>query len=440
MGAVYEVVHEATRRRRALKVMLPDLVHDKELRARFELEARVTADVESDHIVETFDAGVDDETGAPFLVMELLRGEDLRAMLERGRLAPSDVVALLLQAARALERTHAAGVVHRDLKPDNLFVTRRDDGSPHVKILDFGIAKLIAQSTASMLTTRGIGAPHYMAPEQIRGDGDIDQRADVYSIGQIAFALLVGEPYWQTEARASGSVYPLLLKIAQGAKEPATVRAQRLGAPLPDAFDAWFGWVTAVEAKERADDVQVAVRRLAALFGVPVADAGAADVLPLPTLAGPPMPQVTSLSAALPAERTGRTSRGPALGLGAIAIGVVGVALWARVSGGPGTLPSTASAAASQPISGPALSPPSVEPPPIGAPIPVSPAPSASALAEPSSSARPSSSATPSSSVPVSAHPRPRPLVAMPQSSTYTPPSSAPGSAAPPVRDPSDTR
>src|SRR5262245_49166706 len=150
MGAVYEVIHTQTRRRCALKVMLPGLVVDPEMRARFQLEATVAADVHSEHIVETYDAGIDEATGTPFIVMELLRGEELAAtVLRRGALPAAEAIELLNHAALALDRTHAAGIVHRDLKPENLFVTARDDGSPRLKVLDFGIAKVVAKNTAA---------------------------------------------------------------------------------------------------------------------------------------------------------------------------------------------------------------------------------------------------------------------------------------------------
>jgi serine/threonine-protein kinase len=272
MGAIYEVVDRRTRRRRALKVMLPSLSADPDLRARFELEAQVTANVETEYIVETFDAGIDDDTGAPFIVMELLRGEDLQTTLrERGRVPPNEVIALLDQAASALDRAHEAGVVHRDLKPSNLFVTRRDDGTPRLKILDFGIAKLIAQSTQSRRTTRSLGTPVYMSPEQIRGEGTIDERADVYSIGQIAYALLVGEAYWETEARSVDNVYPLLMKVTQGATEKPTARALAQGVTLPSTFDAWFARATAADASDRAARVGDIVGSLAIVLGVSAA-------------------------------------------------------------------------------------------------------------------------------------------------------------------------
>src|SRR5690606_27868210 len=204
MGAVYEAVHGETHGKVALKVMLPRLVHRPDARQRFLQEARVTAKVVSNHIVQVFDAGVDDATGMPFIVMELLVGQDLDAMLARaGRLPPHVVITLLRQAALALDKTHAAGVVHRDLKPHNLFVSQRDDGSPAVKILDSGIAELIDTSGAGD-RTRSAGTPLYLPPEQMRGEGDIDAAADVYALAHIAYTALVGRPYWETEATELG--------------------------------------------------------------------------------------------------------------------------------------------------------------------------------------------------------------------------------------------
>src|SRR5262245_37221126 len=123
MGAVFEVVHVETQRRRALKVMLPELLHNQQLRERFQHEARVTANVDSEHIVDVFDAGIDDATGMPFLVMELLQGRDLgRILEEQGPIEPELAITYLRQVASALDKTHAAGIVHRDLKPENLFL------------------------------------------------------------------------------------------------------------------------------------------------------------------------------------------------------------------------------------------------------------------------------------------------------------------------------
>jgi serine/threonine-protein kinase len=268
MGAVYEVLHAPTQRRRALKTVLSEWVTDPEMRARFHLEATVTADVESEHIVQVLDAGVDEPTGLPFLVMELLKGESLAELVaRRGALPAREVVALLRQASRGLERAHAAGIVHRDLKPENLFVTQRDDGSERLVLLDFGIAKLVAQGSQAA-TTRSLGTPLYMSPEHVRGDGDIGPAADVYSLGQLAFTLLAGEAYYQAESREQSSVYGLLLKIMAGPAEPASERAKRLGASLPPAFDAWFQQATALEAWQRFPGCSELVAALAQALGV----------------------------------------------------------------------------------------------------------------------------------------------------------------------------
>jgi eukaryotic-like serine/threonine-protein kinase len=287
MGAVYEVLDQETRRRRAVKTMLPSFVSDPDLRARFRLEATVAADVVSEHIVEVFDAGVDSTTGLPFLVMELLRGESLGAILaHRTRLPAPEVVRLLHQASLALARTHAAGIVHRDLKPENLFVTTRDDGTPRLKVLDFGIAKVVAES-GSANTTRNLGTPLYMSPEQFRGDGDIGPRADIYSLGQIAFTLLAGAPYWEPESRRSGGIYAMLLKVMEGPREPASERARKLGATLPTAFDSWFRRATALDEFERFESVSEFVEKLAEALGEslprPAPATGADDFAPART-------------------------------------------------------------------------------------------------------------------------------------------------------------
>jgi eukaryotic-like serine/threonine-protein kinase len=270
MGAVYEVLDAGTRRRRALKTMLSGFVSDPDMRARFHLEATVAADIESEHIVEVFDAGVDEATGLPFLVMELLKGQTLAEALERrGRLAANDVVTLLHQASMALDKTHAAGIVHRDLKPENLFITRRDDGSVRLKVLDFGIAKVVAQSSHAK-TTRSFGTPLYMSPEQIRGDGDIGHRSDLYSMGQIAFSLLAGRPYWAPESERTTGVYGLLVKIMDGAPEPGCTRAEQFGARLPKRFDGWFRRATALDPGDRFESASELVEELAKALEVPV--------------------------------------------------------------------------------------------------------------------------------------------------------------------------
>jgi serine/threonine-protein kinase len=250
MGAVYEVLHRDTQRRRAMKVLLPHVLADDDMRERFKREGIVTAGIESEHLVEVFDIGIDESTSAPFLIMELLRGEDLGARLSRReRTQPAEVLTIVEQIARALDRTHAAQVVHRDLKPENLFVTRRDDGSLRIKILDFGIAKFMDGVSRDTLS---VGSPLYMAPEQTTGEAlKITPATDLYALAQIVFTLLVGTPYFLPDDPESTNVVQLLLRVFQGVQTPATQRAAELGVELPGSFDAWFAKATALEPETR---------------------------------------------------------------------------------------------------------------------------------------------------------------------------------------------
>ena len=269
MGAVFEVLDERTDSRRALKVMHPDTVDDDDLRGRFAQEARVTGAVESDHVVRVSDGGVDEPSGTPFLVMDLLRGSDLGALLRNaGRIAPDSAVRYLGQAALGLDRAHAAGIVHRDLKPENLFLTQRDDGSPCVKVLDFGIAKIVARRTPARYT-RTMGTPTYMAPEQIRGEGTIGPAADVYALGLIAYALLVGHDYWREDASRAGSMFAFFSRVVQGLPEAPGARAARThGVILGEAFDAWLLQATALRPDDRFAGAGSAVAALADALGV----------------------------------------------------------------------------------------------------------------------------------------------------------------------------
>ncbi len=267
MGAVYEVVHIETERRRALKVMLPTMVQSQDMQSRFRLEARVTANVESEFIVDVSDAGVDAETQMPFLVMEYLRGEELSKRLKRvGRFEPHEVVTYLHQTAMALDKTHQASIVHRDLKPGNLFLTERDDGSPRIKVLDFGIAKLVAENTTQGGMTQSLGTPLYMAPEQFKSGQRVSPASDIYSLAMVAYHLLVGKAYWAQDA--SDNVYMLIASAVQGPQESARARAYRLGVHLPPAFDSWFFKAAAVTPSDRYPTAGEAVFALAEALGV----------------------------------------------------------------------------------------------------------------------------------------------------------------------------
>jgi serine/threonine-protein kinase len=270
MGAVYEVMHLETERRLALKVMLPHIVQSEEMRDRFRREARVAAHIESEHIVDVLDAGIDDATGMPFLVMELLRGEEISKALHRlGRFGPIDTVTILHQASLALDKTHRSYIVHRDLKPENLFLTEREDGQLRVKVLDFGIAKLLAEGSTQDPGTRSLGTPLYMAPEQFRSGQPISAATDIYALGMIAFTMLVGSSYWADEAKDSSNVFMFAGSVMAGPKELATVRARRRGVTLPAAFDAWFARTTALLPQDRFPTAGAAIAALADALAIP---------------------------------------------------------------------------------------------------------------------------------------------------------------------------
>jgi serine/threonine-protein kinase len=197
MGVVLAAEHVDLRRQVALKIILPGAAGtDDQLRARLIREARAASAIRHPHVVAVHDVLTLDD-GSPMMVMDLLEGESLRRRLERGRLTVSETLTVARQLLSALEAAHALGVVHRDLKPDNIFLAR-ENGGEMVKIVDFGIAKLTAvdgpaQETAG-LTKSGmlIGTPHYMAPEQAFADGTIDARADLWAVGVVLYEALSG--------------------------------------------------------------------------------------------------------------------------------------------------------------------------------------------------------------------------------------------------------
>ena len=184
MGAVYEAQHVDTGRRLAVKVIHRELINDAIL-TRFEREARAAGAIETQHIAEVIDAGKDAASGTPYLVMEYLEGEDLQHLLERlGPLPPDLALRIAAQACLGLAKAHEVSVVHRDIKPGNIFLARREEGEIVVKIVDFGIAKIkaaqLGQGEGTGLTRTGtiVGTPLYMSPEQARGVRDLDARTD----------------------------------------------------------------------------------------------------------------------------------------------------------------------------------------------------------------------------------------------------------------------
>jgi serine/threonine protein kinase len=195
MGVVYAANHELLGQSVALKVLRPSVARNATTVARFVNEGRAAARLENIHVARVMDVGTIDG-GLPFLVFEFLDGADLSVVLEaRGPLPFTMVVDYLMEALEAIAEAHSVGIVHRDLKPSNLFLARRKDGDV-IKVLDFGIAKAITDTTGpggAMTSTQAVlGSPSYMSPEQLRSAKNIDARADIWSLGVIAYELLTG--------------------------------------------------------------------------------------------------------------------------------------------------------------------------------------------------------------------------------------------------------
>jgi serine/threonine-protein kinase len=233
----------------AVKLMGESLLQSKTLRTRFEREARAAAQLRSPHIVAIQELGTEGDT--PFMVMELLEGEDLHGHLKReGRLAVAAAHAILIQIARGLGHAHRAGMVHRDLKPSNVFLCANDD-QLLVKIVDFGLAK-VAHGEGATLTETGqlLGTPHFMSPEQALGGRDVDSRSDVWSLGAIAFRMLTGEPLVDVDEPAVA-----LLRIVEGKRR----RASDLVPDLPPGTDEFFDQALARRPDERFQTAQALV-------------------------------------------------------------------------------------------------------------------------------------------------------------------------------------
>ncbi len=281
MGAVYLVEHLHTDEKLAMKVLHAQTLRDESTVERFRREARAPAKVQSEHVARVTDADTAPELdGAPFYVMEYLRGKDLDTILtEGGPLPPPVVVEYMRQTARALDKAHGIGIVHRDLKPENLFLTTREDGTPCVKLLDFGIAKLVDQTTAlasDHKTESGavFGTPSFMSPEQTRGEvALVGPAADIWAFGLIAFKLLTGREYWQ--ANVVAQLYVEILSA------PLVAPSER-GAAFGEAFDAWFLKCVAREIIDRFDSAGEAAAALGDALGVEMPRAAAASLAFLP--------------------------------------------------------------------------------------------------------------------------------------------------------------
>lgn len=259
MGSVWQAQHMGLDAPCAIKFIEGELANVAEAHARFEREAKAAAALRSPHVVQIFDHGV--WQGMPYIAMELLDGQDLgkRLTSQGGRLSPSEVNTIVQQVCKALHKAHTAGVVHRDLKPDNIFLVNDDDGRPITKILDFGVAKSTSQAIDGSNTKTGamLGTPYYMSPEQAQGIKSVDSRSDLWSLAVIVFQCLTGRLPFESEALGD-----LLVKIiVNPIPKPSDYYAN-----VPAGFDAW--WTKAADrnpdnrfqtAKQFAESLQMAL-------------------------------------------------------------------------------------------------------------------------------------------------------------------------------------
>ncbi len=234
MGVVVAAWHLELEQAVAIKFLNPSVLGASEALERFRREARAAARIKSEHVARVLDVGAL-ENGLPFMVMELLEGRSLdEELMARGSIPVPEAVSAVLQVIDALAEAHAAGIVHRDLKPANLFVSQRADRSVVVKVLDFGISKIVGDTSGPSgvgLTRTGmiVGSPLYMSPEQLRSTKSVDQRADIWALGTILYQLVTGRtPY---DADSAPDLYAMLLR-----DNPAPISRYR--ADLPPGLDA----------------------------------------------------------------------------------------------------------------------------------------------------------------------------------------------------------
>ena len=276
-GLVYSATDRTTDRRVAIKILGPHVLHERAAREKLRLEAIVAGRVESENIVQVSDAGVDTATGYPFLVMELLKGSDLQHWVEQqGPLDAATAVELLRQVASGLDKSHSwkdeeqrtVPIVHRDLKPENLFLTHREDGTPLVKILDFGLAKVLSGSATMSSEVRG--TPLYMAPEQL-SQGPVAPATDIWALGLIAFFLLTGKCYWKSGQNCNAVLPAVLKEVADGPTEAPSDRLKQFGSEpqFTEEFDEWFLRCVNVDPSMRFQSAGEAVRALGSALGLP---------------------------------------------------------------------------------------------------------------------------------------------------------------------------
>ncbi|MEI7895323.1 MAG: serine/threonine-protein kinase, partial [Myxococcales bacterium] len=278
MAVVYKGKNDGTLQSCAVKLILPYLAAQPGINARFVEESRVGSRIgESPYIVRVTDAGVDERLGVAFLVMELLDGETMANAIARGPMARALVATLVEQLGEALDQAHEHGVVHRDIKPSNLFLTVDRKKRPILKVMDFGIAKLLGDThkTATEVGTMAYAAPEQQGPqfrERARKRGaqiqnEISAQTDIWALGLVVYEMLTGASagqYWG--ATTAGDIVVALYDAVAG-MDPASLRAGEQKGLLPSRFDAWFERCVAMDSRKRWPTAGAACAELVKVLG-----------------------------------------------------------------------------------------------------------------------------------------------------------------------------
>ncbi|MCC6646581.1 MAG: serine/threonine protein kinase [Polyangiaceae bacterium] len=341
-GSVYRAVHPLIGKAAAVKVLNRQWSANPAMVQRFVAEARAVNQIRHRNIIDIFSFG-QLEDGRQYYVMELLEGRGLEEhLVERGPIPPEVAIPMLRQVARALDAAHGAGIAHRDLKPDNVFLVIDEEGGIFPKLLDFGIAKLLTDSSAEHKTRTGtpMGTPHYMSPEQCRGK-DVDQRTDIYSFGVMTHRVLTGQLPFDAD-----DVLSILVKHTTASPPPMSM----VLASLPAALDAPVLHMLEKEPERRPPTLLDAMEELTRAAGLGGAPGGATSL----SAAAIARSQATTLPAP---EGARRGSLAVWIGVGAVAAIAAAGALVASRGGAasdPPRAPATSAHAAPEPPASPA--------------------------------------------------------------------------------------
>jgi serine/threonine-protein kinase len=434
MGVVVQAQHVTLGSTVAMKFLLPQYVTVADAAQRFVREAQAASKIQSDHVAHVLDVGtLPEASDVPYMVMEYLEGQDLSRYVKSGhRFTPEEAIDYVIQAAEALAEAHREHIIHRDVKPANLFLTRHADGTPLVKVLDFGISKIAQEAQVADMgltkTTAVLGSGYYMSPEQMRSAKNVDTRTDIYALGVCLYELLAGQPPFTADNFAE-----LCLKVAMDPPTPlrqhrpdvpetlAEVIARAYARSPDERYPTMGAFVAALApwASPHSYPAIEQVGRISAQMGDRVGMPSLPSLPPPGSMPPPPMPMIPG-AAPVPSDSSGAVVAGGPLSksvatpsgapsqkggtpmwLIAIAIAIVsGVGMFVGLGYVKAPPPAAGVPASTAPA---VVTPPPASAAPSAAPTvtPVASAaePAASASAEPAASA----SAAPSASAPAPA-------------------------------------